>query len=99
MALEHPFTPAASGATPFRSTLPPSVHEDIVALVRSVHDNANEPLQALSVLQHLLRATDLAGTVPVWGLVSLIEPILAQLELLRADACTLNNALVPGDCA
>lgn len=97
MALKHPYTPASSGSTPFRADLAPQAHEDIVALARSVHDNANDPFHALSVLNHLLRSMDLAGSVPVYGLVLLIEPVIAQLDLLRAEASTLNHVLVPGD--
>lgn len=88
---------AARSASPFRSNLPADTRDNIVQLARSVNDSANDPFQALSVLDQLLRKMDLTDTVPVWGLVSLIEPILGRLDLLRADACTLSDALVSGD--
>ena len=94
MAVASPFTPASSGATPFPSTPAPALDADTVALVRSVHELANDPFQALSVLHQLLRSMDLDGTVPVHGLVLLLEPMLSQLELLRDDARTLRHALL-----
>lgn len=97
MALERSPAPAVLGASPFRPDLPPEALANIEALARSAYDNANEPFHALSVLHQLLRAMDLSGSVPVFGLVLLIEPVLAQLDLLRADAYTLNHLLTFGE--
>lgn len=97
MAHIPPFTPAFSGASPFRSNLPADTRENIVALAESVQTNAVGPYQGLSVLLELLRKMELNGTVPVWGLISLMDPLLAQLDLARADATTLNHLLVSGD--
>ena len=99
MALEHSRTPASSGSTPFRPDLAPQAHEDIVALAESVKANADGPYQGLSVLLTLLRKMELTDTVPVWGLVSLMDPLLAQLDLVCADATTLNHLLVSGDAS
>lgn len=97
MAQSFPFLPAASGRTPFRTDLDADAHENAVDLVRGVHDGANDPYHALSVLYQLLRAVPAYESVPAYGLVLLIEPVLAQLDQLRCDACTLNHFLVPGD--
>lgn len=84
---------AARSASPFRSNLPADARENIVALAESVQTNATAPYQALSVLLELLRKMELTGTVPVWGLVSLMDPLLAQLDLVCADAATLSAQL------
>lgn len=87
------------GAAPFPSspcTLPPEDLAVIAELAQGLQADAEEPFRALSVLLGLLRNMDLEGTVPVWGLVSLMEPSLSQLDELRGTAATLAHRLGRG---
>lgn len=93
MALEHPYTPASSGASPFRSDISPEEMVVISDLAQGLRADVEEPFRALSVLHELLRNMDLEGTVPVWGLVSLMEPALSQLDDVRGTVATLVHRL------
>lgn len=93
MAHIAPFTPASSGASPFRSDLSPEEMVVISDLAQGLRADVEEPFRALSVLHELLRNMDLEGTVPVWGLVSLMEPALSQLEDVRGTVATLVHRL------
>ncbi len=96
MAHIAPFTPASSGASPFRLDLPPDEMVAIADLAQGLRADVEEPFRALSVLHQLLRNMDLEGTVPVWGLVSLMEPALSQLEDVRGTVATLVHRLGMG---
>lgn len=96
MALERPLTPAARGASPFRSDLPPDELAAIFDLAQGLLADVEEPFRALSVLHELLRHMDLEGTVPVWGLVSLMEPAISQLDAVRGTVSTLEHLLTGG---
>jgi hypothetical protein len=96
MALERTPTPAARGASPFRSDLPPADLAAIFELAQGLQDDLERPFRALSVLYELLGHMDLDGAVPVWGLVSLMEPALSQLDDVRCTLVTLNHLLDGG---
>ena len=83
----------ACAPSPFRSDLPPDELAAISDLARSLRADVEEPFRALSVLHELLSKMDLEGTVPVWGLVSLMAPALSQLDELRGTVSTLAHRL------
>ena len=83
----------ACAPSPFRSDLPPDELAAISDLARSLRADVEEPFRALSVLHELLSKMDLEGTVPVWGLVSLMAPALSQLDEVRCTVSTLAHLL------
>lgn len=83
----------ACAPSPFRSDLPPDELAAISELARGLRADVEEPYRALSVLHELLSKMDLEGTVPVWGLVSLMAPALSQLDELRGTVSTLAHLI------
>lgn len=88
-----PVCASARAASPFRSDLPPDELAAIADLAQGLRADVEEPFRALSVLHELLSKMDLEGTVPVWGLVSLMAPALSQLDEVRCTVSTLAHLL------
>jgi hypothetical protein len=79
----------------FNPKLPHDVRQNITELAQAVTSNCNEPYLVLNTLHKLLKGTAPHDKFGAQALALMLEPLLAQLDVLRCDACTLLSILDP----